>query len=217
MVSSYSNTAVLENLDINELPRINLSFLTYLCPSLVLSTLLYGSTIVVSMKVLITGASGFVGRHLTEDLSLSGLIYPVFKNNVISDHNAEYCELQDYKSVQEMLGKTDPDVIVHCAASSNIEECEKKLDSWENNVIGTSNLIGDYSEDSMRNPINWYGYTKVACEDMVSNLVPIHTIVRLSYQYAYDSTNKNFIHKALEKLILDQTVFAVDDLICYPT
>ena len=72
----------------------------------------------------------------------------------------------------------------------------------KNNVIGPVNLIksmksdvhfvylstaqvfdgnaGLYDEDSVRNPINWYGQTKAASEDIVLNISSIYTIVRLA-------------------------------------
>ena len=42
---------------------------------------------------------------------------------------------------------------------------------------------GLYDEESVRNPINCYGGTKAASEDIVSNISSIYTIIRLSNQY----------------------------------
>lgn len=193
------------------------------------------------MKALITGASGFVGGNLVDHLHGSGLqVYPIFRQHSISEENALYCDLRDPLSTRTMLAKIDPNVVIHCAATANIEECERrKLESWENNVISTMNIlkfmkksvhfiflstdqvfdgnIGTYHEDSLRNPIHWYGRTKLVCEDIVSNIAEIHTVVRLSYQYGFDIRNKNFLHQVIRKLFLGQSVSAADDLISSPT
>ena len=193
------------------------------------------------VKALITGASGFVGSTLVENLRDSELeVYPVFRQHLISEENAQYCDLRDLLSTSRMLAKIDPNVVVHCAATSSIEECERsKLQSWENNVISTMNIlksmkkyvhfiylstgevfdgnIGTYHEDSVRNPLHWYGRTKLFCEDIVSNIAQVCTIVRLSYQYGFDLRDKNFLHQVLRKLTLGQSVSASDDLISSPT
>ena len=168
------------------------------------------------------------------------VVYPVFRDHSITYDNAQYCDLKDYEETENMLTGVEPNAIIHCAASSSIEECEKnKIESWENNVMGTMNLIrsmkndvhfvylstaqvfdgnaGLYDEDSIRNPIHWYGQTKAESEDIVSNISPIHTIVRLSNQYGYDVKGKNFVHQAFEKLTANEPVSADDDMISSPT
>lgn len=193
------------------------------------------------MKIIITGANGFIGHGMVEEFLRCGqTVYPVFKDGTISLDSAQYCDLRDYDLTKKMVAKITPDVVIHCAATSSIEECEKnKMISWDNNVIATMNLIksikkdvhlvylssaevfdgkiGFYGENSIRNPVHWYGMTKVASEDIVSNLVATHTILRLSYQYGYDVKGKNFIHQALAKMILHKPVSAADDLIISPT
>lgn len=193
------------------------------------------------MKIIVTGANGFIGHEMVKEfLRLGQKVYPVFRDSKIPLDNAQYCDLRDYNLTMKMVSKIVPDVVVHCAATSSIEECEKnKVNSWDNNVITTMNLIksirrdvhfvylssaevfdgqiGSYEENSIRNPIHWYGKTKVASEDIVSSLAGTHTILRLSYQYGYDVKCKNFIHQALAKMILNQPVSAADDLIISPT
>lgn len=193
------------------------------------------------MKIIVTGASGFVGRALVSYLCKEKLaVYPIFRNHVITHANARYCDLRDYDSVKKIISDIDPSVIVHCAATSSIELCEKEsFDSWENNVLSTFILArsltnsvhflflstsevfdgtsGGYKEDSLRNPVHWYGHTKSASEDIVRKIIPTHTILRLSYQYGYDREGKNFIHCATQKLEQDKPVSASDDLVSTPT
>jgi len=82
------------------------------------------------MKILLTGASGFIGQHLK----------PQFEKY------AEVVELQsdllDYESVQEEVKSISPDTIVHLAARTEVQKSFYEQTSFsEVNYVGTVNLI----------------------------------------------------------------------------
>ena len=85
------------------------------------------------MNAFITGAEGFVGRHLRASLEASG-------DNV---HGADReCDVTNAASVHEALDAVRPDAIYHLAALTHVGE------SWNNpveftrvNVLGTTNVL----------------------------------------------------------------------------
>lgn len=82
------------------------------------------------MKILLTGASGFIGQHLK----------PQFEKY------AEVVDLQsdllDYKSVQEEIKSISPDTIVHLAARTEVQKSFYEQTSFsEVNYVGTVNLV----------------------------------------------------------------------------
>ena len=85
------------------------------------------------MKALVTGADGFVGRHLLEHLRASG------DDAVGVDRE---CDVTDAKSVIDTLESVRPDAIYHLAALTAVGA------SWSNpveytrvNVLGTKNVL----------------------------------------------------------------------------
>jgi len=85
------------------------------------------------VKALITGADGFVGRHLTAHLRRSG-------DEVVAVDRE--CDVTDLEAVRHVMSDNRPDVIYHLAAMTHVG------DSWKEpalfarvNVLGTANVL----------------------------------------------------------------------------
>jgi len=103
-------------------------------------------------KIIVTGVSGFIGSHLSEELSKSEYeVYGIVKHS--TSRNMEKlnaflknvviltCDVSDYQSVFHTLKEVDPDIIVHLAALSPVRESfEKPFGYIQTNIIGTLNI-----------------------------------------------------------------------------
>lgn len=82
------------------------------------------------MKILLTGASGFIGQHMSPRLAKFGTIYSLKS------------DLTDHSSVAEELSSVQPDIVVHLAARTEVQKSFYEQVSFsEVNYVGTVNLI----------------------------------------------------------------------------
>ena len=91
------------------------------------------------MRVLVTGASGFVGRHVVDYLAAHGH-EPVQTDTVVGSPNAG--SVTDKPFVFDVLGKLDFEAVIHLAG---IADLKKTIDSphlsFEVNCYGTLNVL----------------------------------------------------------------------------
>jgi GDP-4-dehydro-6-deoxy-D-mannose reductase len=102
------------------------------------------------MRVLITGATGFVGTHLrkhlirTTDWDIVGTAYPALPEHVAATPREHLLalDLRDREKTWELLETHQPDYVVHLAAQSHVPTAYQ--DPWgtlENNILGQLNLL----------------------------------------------------------------------------
>ena len=102
------------------------------------------------MRVLITGAYGFVGRYMAREMAESG--YEVLAADIIDPGRAEKalpegtvyrkCDLLAGREVNGLLGEHPPDLVIHLAAlSSGRKSILDPLDTFRTNIIGFVNLL----------------------------------------------------------------------------
>lgn len=97
-------------------------------------------------RTLITGANGFVGRHLCEALQRSG--HHVIAMSSAEDACVPYanqtvgCDIRDADGVAKIIAATSPTHLVHLAAISHIPRSfENPLLTWQTNVMGSVNVL----------------------------------------------------------------------------
>lgn len=178
------------------------------------------------MKVLITGSNGLLGQHLIP-VFLQDSRYTVIATGrgpnrlpAQEGYTYEATNLRDATSVNHLLEKHQPDVLIHAAAMTQVDDCERNKDAcWDINVSATRYLIqatekytkthfiflstdfvfdglqGPYAEEDAVNPISYYGASKVAAERLVRNSKLDWAIVRtvLVYGVAADPKRSNII------------------------
>lgn len=186
-----------------------------------------------SNKVLITGINGFTGFYLSNYFKQKGFdVYGLTNSFENLTTNVFACDLCDVNQLGNILLKVKPNYIIHLAAISFVGH--KKIDDFYNvNVIGTQNLLeavqlnckneiikiilassatvyGNQSstflsEDLCPNPVNHYGISKLAMEQvakMYFNALPI-LIVR-PFNYTAPKQNINFVIPKIAKAFVEK-------------
>ncbi len=199
------------------------------------------------LKVLLTGgasktAEAIVKYYSTEsnyDLFILSADADKIKFDSEKKFSIDYANKKDLKKIVYGI---EPDVIVNCAALTNVDECEtKKSTAWNLNAelvetiakmcrVMESRLItfstdyifdghkGPYSETSMPNPLSNYGKTKLAGENLAISLLDELTIIRTNVVYGSSSYGKNdFIRWIIEKLENGERLKIIEGQWCNPT
>ena len=156
-------------------------------------------------KILITGASGFLGTKLKSVLGSSYEVIGTYQNRSKSD--LHQLDITNSTAVSAFVELHNPDIIIHAAALADPDYCEKNKELAERiNVIGTKNVVnacksrklifistnyvfdgerGNYVESDPCNPINVYGATKYRAEQEIKHLDE-SLILRLPMLYGYN-------------------------------
>jgi dTDP-4-dehydrorhamnose reductase len=192
------------------------------------------------MKVLITGGSGLLGAKLREIFEENKYdVYVLFHNKSITGKNYFQIDITQKDDVFRVLKKVSPDVVVHTAAYTNVDECEKDKDTaFAVNVQGTKNVAnateklhakfvyistdyvfngnkGRYKEEDTTDPIDYYGITKLEGEKSVTNVCSDFVIARPSV--IYGAGKKNFVTWAIDMLKNKKNFNIVNDQYVSPT
>lgn len=97
------------------------------------------------VRILVTGAGGFVGSHLTENLALAGHEVVAASRQPIDARGAEAAivfDVADPESVRNAVAEFLPDAVIHLAAQASVRRSwHDPVSTYTSNVIGASNLL----------------------------------------------------------------------------
>lgn len=157
-------------------------------------------------RILITGVSGLLGVNLALEASKHHQVFGVVNTHPLKTDAFEVIKanLLEEGALEQLLARTKPDWVIHCAALANLEECEKDPDLAHrlNSEVpeklarlvgrGGARLIhvstdavfdgqrGNYTEEDTPNPINVYSQTKLAGEQRVLAVNPEAIVARVN-------------------------------------
>ena len=187
-------------------------------------------------KILVTGCNGQLGRAIRKEYEGEA----DFINTDVID--AEGMTKLDITNVEETVGlvrQTKPDVIINCAAATNVDGCEKDWDfAYKVNAIGPRNLAiaatetgaklihvsTDYvfpgtnpkplTEFDAPGPISAYGKTKYEGERFVEQFATRYFMLRTAWLYG---DGKNFVKTMLSLSETHEELSVVGDQFGSPT
>lgn len=138
-------------------------------------------------KILVTGASGLLGSNLMYCLKDQHDFCGLYHTHkiMIDGTTMRRCDLRDQGAVKDVIDSFNPEIVLHCAAEVNVEQCETQPTlTRQVNVEATRNIVdvlkgsttkliyistdliydgvkGDFSEDDNVGPLNIYAQSKL--------------------------------------------------------
>jgi len=200
-------------------------------------------------RILVTGANGLLGQALVRHLSASDdhdVIATARDDAPRFDVPGEYLPLDitTPDDVETVLDNQNPDVVVNCAAVSDVTECDENRNrAWAVNARSVRTLAkqcraldahlvqvssdfvfngknGPYDERARPDPVNYYGRTKLAGENVLREFDFLDwSIVRtvLLYGTAKDLTRSNVVLWMIDQLSQGEVIHVVNDQWRTPT
>ena len=196
------------------------------------------------MKILITGCKGQLGTEL-QDIVRKGRAEIGEISNIIKEANimaldVDELNITNLMEVKEKIGFLKPDVVINCAAATNVDGCESDEDfAFKVNSLGPRNLAmicdemgaklvqvsTDYvfsgvgekplTEYDLTAPYSVYGKTKLLGENYVREFCSKYYIVRTAWLYGYVGHNFVYTMRRLGKE--KECINVVNDQIGNPT
>lgn len=173
------------------------------------------------LRVLVTGAEGFIGRNLLEALDDSVEIHAISRRHFKGVYT---CDIRNRKEVKYVFDQVKPDIIIHLAAIATVkEDDENPTLISETNILGTHNLLSCceaneftskprfvFASSVLADPIRFYpglskpesvyGATKAAGESLVTAYTHLGKINGVSLRLVAN-VGKYATHGLLKDLI----------------
>lgn len=143
-------------------------------------------------KTLVLGSTGVLGKEILSH-----------RDSLLSPSHSEL-DITDFNKLNRFFEREKPNQVIHLAALVGARKCEENREkAYLTNVLATKNISqlclnnnikmiymstdtvfdgrkGNYSEEDIPNPLNYYSFTKFAGECFVG-MVPSHLIIRSSF------------------------------------
>ena len=194
------------------------------------------------MKVVITGTSGLVGHDLWHILKEGHEVWGVGrkKPEFVPFNRWHTLDVMEAETTIRTIEHLNPDCVIHLAAMSNPDDCEKDPETaYKANALGTRNIAlacqkfdteliyvssdqvfngkkkSPYTEMDRPDPVNHYGWSKFWGEEFVQTLLRRFYVVRTAL--VFGTSRPTFIHRVAKAVISGDTLIAAADIVNSPT
>ena len=146
------------------------------------------------MRILITGAGGFIGRQLFQRLKARGFVVVGLARSATSEPELLACDLASPAEVARALAVASPNLIIHAAGSLLSADPACAVAGYANNLLATAHVVSaairqgvkrlmflssnmaygaSYQiypgQEAQCHPQNWYARSKVLCEQLMND------------------------------------------------
>ena len=189
-------------------------------------------------KILITGASGMLGRVLCRRFSSENEVVGVSKTG---RDKTVACDISVEKEIASLFQTAKPDLVLNAAAYSDVDGCERDPElAYTSNALAVKYLAAlcgtrgvpmvhvstdyvfdgrkhvPYVESDATDPVNIYGLSKLGGEYYAAHAKSPSVIVRTSWLFGPNNP-ANFVNAILQRLKKDSVVSVLDDQTDAPT
>ncbi len=186
-----------------------------------------------NLKIIIFGGNGQLGKDCQT----------VFKNDYqIISVDIDTLDISNIEAVRNLIRKTQPEILVNCAAFTRVDACETETESARSaNVTGPQNLAicakevssrlihistdyvfdgkkpppHPYVETDTPHPLSYYGKTKLEGERAIARHTDNFVILRTAWLYGF--YGNNFLKTILKKTLSGASLKVVNDQFGSPT
>jgi dTDP-4-dehydrorhamnose reductase len=183
-------------------------------------------------KVLITGASGQLGKEFVKVLSSKGIDFVALERKDL--------DIANFERVYKTLKEINPSMVINCSAYTQVDLAETEiLQAFSINAIGPYNLaitcseinaklihystdyvfdgtkVGYYTQEDQPYPLNEYGKSKLFGKFFIQKLLENYLIFRVNW--VYGKGTQNFLYKLEEWAKKQEVLKIVVDEFSVPT
>ena len=194
------------------------------------------------MKFFVTGSAGLVGSQVVKNLTANGdTIYSGYHNSKPQVGIPTKIDLLDTDEIIKIIEKINPDAVIHLAAVTDVDLCEREKDLAMKINANATEIISkqaakqgaflvyvstDYvfsgekelkKETDPTNPLNFYGKSKLQGEKSVMNMASSWCIARTSTPFGIHWMKKSFPSWIVQSLLENKEITVVSDQYTSPT
>ncbi len=183
------------------------------------------------MKILLLGHRGMLG---------SDLLYQLERKHDVVGLDKDEIDIASASECRRAIQESTPDIVINAAAYTNVDACQTAKDEcfavnaeavkylaeacrgkntriihFSTDYVFDGSGNEPYKEDSLCNPVNVYGASKLAGERYLQELSNNYILIRT--EWLYGKNGRNFVRTILEKSRTVNKLEVVDDQIGSPT